>query len=257
MPWADGPGVVEFPDGRRIRGRGLRRGCLTVSVRSSACTSWRGIPARSTGPTAGCAGPTSALRRRRRTPSRRWRRPTSARSGERVEIACGGGVGRTGTALAAIAVMAGVPGAEAVDWVRARYDDRAVETPWQRRWVLRVERGLYGGSGAPPPRRRGEPDPTGGPIDRLDLAARVQPGSGLDVPGPGRLVRPPRRPPLGRRRKATDEGVDLVEGHLDGAVTGPAQVREQAVVLPHLDSVPGAATRPPGGRGGRDRASRA
>jgi len=25
IPWADGPGVVEFPDGRRIRGRGLRQ----------------------------------------------------------------------------------------------------------------------------------------------------------------------------------------------------------------------------------------
>ena len=60
---------------------------------------------------------------------------------ERVEIACGGGVGRTGTALAAIAVLAGVPGAEAVDWVRRRYNERAVETPWQRRWVLRVARG--------------------------------------------------------------------------------------------------------------------
>jgi protein-tyrosine phosphatase len=56
---------------------------------------------------------------------------------ERVEIACAGGVGRTGTALAAIAVLAGVPPAEAVPWVRRRYDSRAAETPWQRRWVVR------------------------------------------------------------------------------------------------------------------------
>jgi len=54
---------------------------------------------------------------------------------ERTEIACGGGVGRTGTALAALAVLAGIPRDEAVAWVRARYDKRAVETPWQRRWV--------------------------------------------------------------------------------------------------------------------------
>ena len=54
---------------------------------------------------------------------------------ERVEVACGGGVGRTGTALAAIAVLAGVPPAEAVAWVRRHYHERAVETPWQRRWV--------------------------------------------------------------------------------------------------------------------------
>ncbi len=57
---------------------------------------------------------------------------------ERVEIACGGGVGRTGTALAAIAVLAGVPPAEAVAWVRRNYHERAVETPWQRRWVTRA-----------------------------------------------------------------------------------------------------------------------
>jgi protein-tyrosine phosphatase len=54
---------------------------------------------------------------------------------ERVEIACGGGVGRTGTALAVVAVLAGVPPDGAVQWVRARYHKRAVETPWQRRWV--------------------------------------------------------------------------------------------------------------------------
>ena len=54
---------------------------------------------------------------------------------ERVEIACGGGVGRTGTALALMAVLAGIPRAESVAWVRSRYNKRAVETPWQRRWV--------------------------------------------------------------------------------------------------------------------------
>ena len=54
---------------------------------------------------------------------------------ERVEIACGGGVGRTGTALAAIAVLAGIPHDQAVTWVRSNYRRRAVETPWQRRWI--------------------------------------------------------------------------------------------------------------------------
>ena len=56
---------------------------------------------------------------------------------ERVEIACGGGRGRTGTALACLAVLDGVPAAHAVAWVRRSYDPRAVETPWQRRWVIR------------------------------------------------------------------------------------------------------------------------
>lgn len=60
-----------------------------------------------------------------------WRRAAS----ERVEIACSGGRGRTGTALACLAVLDGVPAAHAVAFVRARYDARAVETPWQRRYV--------------------------------------------------------------------------------------------------------------------------
>ena len=56
---------------------------------------------------------------------------------ERVEIACGGGRGRTGTALACLAVLDGVPPREAVAFVREHYDARAVETPWQRRYVAR------------------------------------------------------------------------------------------------------------------------
>ena len=56
---------------------------------------------------------------------------------ERVEVACGGGRGRTGTALACLAVLDGVPAREAVGFVREHYDGRAVETPRQRRYVTR------------------------------------------------------------------------------------------------------------------------
>ncbi|MBB6419759.1 protein-tyrosine phosphatase family protein [Streptomyces sp. AK010] len=62
-------------------------------------------------------------------------------AGERVEIACGGGRGRTGTALACLAVLDGVPGKEAVAYVRRHYDRHAVETPWQRRYVRRFGEG--------------------------------------------------------------------------------------------------------------------
>lgn len=58
---------------------------------------------------------------------------------EPVEIACGGGRGRTGTALACLAVLDGVPGREAVAHVREHYAPRAVETPWQRRFVTRFQ----------------------------------------------------------------------------------------------------------------------
>jgi protein-tyrosine phosphatase len=56
---------------------------------------------------------------------------------ERVEIACGSGRGRTGTALACLAVIDGVPADQAVAYVRRHYDPHAVETPWQRRYVER------------------------------------------------------------------------------------------------------------------------
>ncbi|GAA0477881.1 protein-tyrosine phosphatase family protein [Streptomyces olivaceiscleroticus] len=56
---------------------------------------------------------------------------------ERVEVACGGGRGRTGTALACLAVLDGVPADRAVEFVRRHYDRHAVETPWQKRYVRR------------------------------------------------------------------------------------------------------------------------
>jgi hypothetical protein len=59
---------------------------------------------------------------------------------ERVEIACGGGRGRTGTALACLAILDGIPARQAVEFVRQHYHPRAVETPWQRRYVNRFER---------------------------------------------------------------------------------------------------------------------
>lgn len=65
-----------------------------------------------------------------------WRRAAY----ERVEVACGGGLGRTGTALAWLTVLDGVPPDRAVAYVREHYRARAVETPWQRRFV----RGLGG-----------------------------------------------------------------------------------------------------------------
>lgn len=58
-----------------------------------------------------------------------------ARSGEVVEIGCLGAHGRTGTALACMAVMAGQDAERAVDWVRANYCEKAVETPQQVEFV--------------------------------------------------------------------------------------------------------------------------
>jgi protein-tyrosine phosphatase len=58
-----------------------------------------------------------------------------AQAGERVEVGCVGGLGRTGTVLACMALLAGVPAAAAVEWVRKNYDPRAVETVEQEEWL--------------------------------------------------------------------------------------------------------------------------
>ena len=58
-----------------------------------------------------------------------------ALAGEAVEVACYGGVGRTGTVLACLATVSGLTPDEAVAWAREHHNHRAVETPWQRRWV--------------------------------------------------------------------------------------------------------------------------
>lgn len=61
-----------------------------------------------------------------------------ARAGERVELGCVGGHGRTGTAMAIAAVLSGLPADQAVAWVRADYCTKAVETPEQESFVGRL-----------------------------------------------------------------------------------------------------------------------
>lgn len=58
-----------------------------------------------------------------------------AGQGQRVEVGCLGGHGRTGTALACLAVLTGTPAADAVDWVRANYCYKAVEADSQHELV--------------------------------------------------------------------------------------------------------------------------
>jgi hypothetical protein len=58
--------------------------------------------------------------------------------GQSVELGCLGGHGRTGTALACLAVLAGHPAADAVAWVRSAYCEEAVETPEQEAFVIAV-----------------------------------------------------------------------------------------------------------------------
>jgi hypothetical protein len=136
-----GSTVVEFPDGARVRGRGLGRprpdepepdfglylGTSRLRRKHGGGVTW---PQEWVTwpdfllPVGWTAARTSIVALHGR-----------AKAGESVEVACYGGAGRTGTVMACLATLTGVPAEEAVTWVRSHYHERAVETPWQRRWV--------------------------------------------------------------------------------------------------------------------------
>jgi protein-tyrosine phosphatase len=131
------PGVLRLPSGRLVRGRGLRRPLpdgvipgfgVYLLARPPETFPWEsrwlrwpdfGLPADQ-------AAVVAAL-------TEAWQRAET----ERVEVACAGGRGRTGTALACLAILDGVPSSTAVAFVREHYHRRAVETFRQRRYVAR------------------------------------------------------------------------------------------------------------------------
>ncbi len=134
--WDDGaPGVVVLPSGRRVRGRGLRRP-LPPGPPPSLGVYLLGRPPGDPGwesrwvrwPDFRLPADPGALHA---ALAEAWERAAT----ERVEVACGGGTGRTGTALACLAVLDGVPPGEAVAFVRRAYRPRAVETRRQARFV--------------------------------------------------------------------------------------------------------------------------
>lgn len=128
-------GVLLLPSGRSVRGRGLAREPAVGSLPdfglyllgsalppvpwASRWVRWRDWRVPTDDQDA-----SDALREA-------WRRCAD----ERVEVACRGGHGRTGTALACLAVLDGVPADQAVAYVRRHYRRRAVETPGQERYV--------------------------------------------------------------------------------------------------------------------------
>ena len=59
-----------------------------------------------------------------------------ARAQDRVEVGCLGGHGRTGTALACLAILCGHPPDEAIAWTRANYCADAIETGEQGVFVV-------------------------------------------------------------------------------------------------------------------------
>ncbi|MGX2997558.1 protein-tyrosine phosphatase family protein [Streptomyces sp. JNUCC 64] len=145
------PGVLRLPSGRLVRGRGLRNGPPDGPDPEYGVYLLGSPPPATEWPAGWVRWPDFRLPRDRAAASRTLLEVWERCAGERVEVACGGGRGRTGTALACLAVLDGVPSGEAVAYVRAHYDRRAVETPWQRRYVRDFPaRGAEpGASGAP------------------------------------------------------------------------------------------------------------
>ncbi|WP_425564944.1 protein-tyrosine phosphatase family protein [Saccharopolyspora taberi] len=130
-------GVLALPSGRLVRGRGLRHPlpegarpefALHLLGRRPPEVEWESRWVR---------WPDFWLPKDRPAFAAALREAWERAGDERVEVACAGGRGRTGTALACLAVLDGVPGHEAVAYVRAHYSAHAVETPWQRRFVAR------------------------------------------------------------------------------------------------------------------------
>jgi hypothetical protein len=123
------PGIFRLPSGRLVRGRGLSRpmpdgplpdlGVYLLGRRPPAVpweSRWLRWPDFRLPAVEADVLPTL---------TEAWQRAAA----ERVEIACAGGHGRTGTALACLAILDGVRSTEAVAYVREHYDPHAVETP--------------------------------------------------------------------------------------------------------------------------------
>ncbi|GAB3988617.1 protein-tyrosine phosphatase family protein [Actinoallomurus acanthiterrae] len=130
-------GVLRLPSGRLVRGRGLRRPLPDGPAPAYGLYLLGHEPPSVAWETRWLRWPDFRLPSDRADAVDALREAWKRAETERVEIACGGGVGRTGTALACLAVLDGVPGSEAVAYVREHYAKRAVETPWQRRYVAR------------------------------------------------------------------------------------------------------------------------
>lgn len=132
------PGAFQLPDGCWVRGRGLRNPEPPGRPDRALYIGNRHRDYRPEWPHEWLAWPDFWLPSDPKLAVERIHAlHTRAKSGEQVEVACGGGVGRTGTVIACLAILSGVPREDAVAWTRKHHHPRAVETPWQRRWITR------------------------------------------------------------------------------------------------------------------------
>jgi len=141
--WSDDvDGVVELPDGRRVRGTGARRPRGDVPAPDFAVYLLGSDPQVADWPSYWVRWPDFRLPASTDEAVTALRDAHSRAATERVELACAGGRGRTGTALAVLAILSGVSPDAAVAWVREHYHPKAVETRPQRRWIEDVGRSI-------------------------------------------------------------------------------------------------------------------
>jgi hypothetical protein len=151
-------GVLALPSGRLIRGRGLARPLPPGPLPQFALYLLGSPPPPAEWESRWVRWPDFRPPADRAAAAAALREALGRAAVQRVEVACRGGRGRTGTALACLAVLDGLPPGEAVGYVREHYAPRAVETPGQRRFVAgfgALAAGLAGGEDAGPAGRPG------------------------------------------------------------------------------------------------------
>jgi protein-tyrosine phosphatase len=129
------PGVLRLPSGRLVRGRGLRNGLPPGQTPTFGIYLLRKKPDPIDWDAGWIHWPDFRLPTDRAGTRKILAEALDRLDRDRVEVACGGGKGRTGTALACLAVLDGVSADKAVAYVRTNYNPHAVETPWQKRYV--------------------------------------------------------------------------------------------------------------------------
>ncbi|ADH93152.1 protein-tyrosine phosphatase family protein [Arcanobacterium haemolyticum] len=140
--WTDGPGVITLPSGRRIRGRSWRvatdeQADLSIVLTTSVGNKF-GAPTviSRANETIAIDWPDYRLPRRSAQALQTLREAWDAAEHQKVEITCAGGVGRTGTALAILAVFDGMEPHDAIELVQQEYNPESVESPAQRAFVM-------------------------------------------------------------------------------------------------------------------------
>jgi len=130
-------GVLRLPSGRLVRGRGLSRPLPEGPLPTFALYLLGHEPPPVEWQARWIRWPDFRLPSDRAAAEGALREAWQRAETERVEVACAGGHGRTGTALACLAILDGLSNADAVAYVREHYRATAVETSGQQRFVAR------------------------------------------------------------------------------------------------------------------------